>query len=100
MTIRNYEQCKVCGQWGYMPHKCPPVWEVFMPDYGDEDEADLAHGEDEEIAVGNYAALMFERREHPIDMEIWSRKDETEEWHKWNITVEDIPSFEITRRIP
>lgn len=38
MELGEYEKCGICGQYGYVNHhKCPPAWEVNIPDYhGDE----------------------------------------------------------------
>ena len=45
MDLGKYERCDICGRFDFTnKHKCPPVWEVKIPDYhGDEWQKQYAY---------------------------------------------------------
>ncbi len=90
--------CKNCGQFKGVSrdHECAPCWQSVRPEYGDpEDESTFynAFGEEAEDAALDIAERKFSDWEYPREVEIWVRKNPTDEWSKFEITVESVPSF-------
>ena len=98
----NY--CKECGQYksSFSEHKCPPRWQAVRPEYGDPDDESTfyqAFGVDAEIAALELAERKFSDWEYPREVEIWVRKSPTDEWQRFEISVESVPLFSATQLI-
>ena len=90
--------CKDCGRFisQWKEHTCPPGWQAVRPEHGDpEDESTFynAFGEEAEDAALDIAERKFSDWEYPREVEIWVRQNPTDDWSKFEITVESVPSF-------
>lgn len=90
------DRCQICKEALYewrQPHRCAPRWECVMKDYDDEQEpvACFSNHSEAEFVAEQFAAQRFSGE--GSEWEIWVRKDETQEWKKFNVTVEAVPSF-------
>lgn len=97
---RNF--CDDCERYlsSFSQHVCPPKWQAVRPDTGDPDnEASFykAFGDDAESAALEIADRKFSDWDYPRDMEIWVRKTQDDQWEKYEITVQSVPSFSATR---
>lgn len=98
----NTDFCKECGAYisSFREHVCPPSWQAVRPEYGDpEDESTFykAFGHDAESAALDVAERKFSDWEYPREVEIWVRKNAANEWVKFEITVQSVPSFSAER---
>jgi len=90
------ENCRICNELFLGNHKCPPLWNLRIPNW-DEDDGDFQ-------CYANFAgsaAEIWMERNHPkmdyIDfLEIWVRKHEDDEWQKFNVNVKMEPVFTAT----
>ena len=92
----SYEKCRNCGEWGWSgSHACPPRWEAVAVNRGDDPENPERHcfGADAESAALALAEDKFSDWEWPDEMVIWVRKEGDDEWQKFSISVEAVPSF-------
>jgi len=92
----SYEKCVICKETLYewrLPHKCKPTWECIIKDYHDEDEPEIFHtdGYDYTQVAEHFAAKHFQGEGSEWD--VWVRKDSYDEWHKYTVEVEAVPSF-------
>jgi hypothetical protein len=90
--------CKDCGEFIYTSciHICPPSWQAIRPEYCDPDDESTfykAFGHDAEGAALELAERRFSDWEYPREIEIWVRKTAADNWQKFEITVESVPSF-------
>jgi RNA polymerase subunit RPABC4/transcription elongation factor Spt4 len=95
------EICPVCRTRLYewkLPHTCPPRWEAIRNGYHDEEEPVefFSDGYDEERVAESFAAYIHSDCDYPHEMEIWVRKDFDDEWKKFTVIVEMVPSFTAT----
>ena len=95
------EICKKCNNLiAASGHKCPPEWQAIDGDDGElgpEDEPEYtAYGNTAEDAALWLAEQEFSNWDYPRVMSIWVRRDDTDTWKKFNITVEAVPSFSAT----
>lgn len=90
--------CRKCGQYksSYHEHECPPLWQAVRPEYGDPQDASTfydAFGIDAEHAALDIAERKFSDWEYPREVEVWVRKSPTDEWSRFTISIESVPSF-------
>ena len=86
----SFEKCKICGKYGFIDnHKCPPKWEVSVPEY-DEDYWQEIYAFDEEEAAENMADHVDE--DHDLfsdgEMIVVVRKPNTTEMKTFIVTAE------------
>ena len=103
-----YGKCPVCAEYGFLSsHKCPPVWEIVRIDYGsDPTDAEIedlygiqtAYGKTKEATVEQYCYDRFGHWDYPREIEVWIRKDATQEWAKYEVEVQTMPVFQATRK--
>lgn len=96
--------CKECGAYksDYSTHVCAPRWQAVRPEYGDpEDESTFykAFGHDAEAAALEVAERKFSDWDYPHNIEIWVRQNSTDEWKKFEISVESVPSFSASQLV-
>ena len=53
---------------------------------------------DPESAALKYAEENFSNWDYPSEMEIWVRKDDEQPWEKFEIGVEQVPSFYASKK--
>ncbi len=95
--MRDFERCKICNEYDWADtHECKPRWDIYEVNF-DDSERRYAYGRDVEEAVEKYVALMFAEWEYPNEMEIKIRKDSIEEWQIFNVQVDMVPDFIVTR---
>lgn len=92
--------CKKCGQYksSFREHECPPQWQAVRPEYCDlEDESTFyeAFGREAGDAALDLAQRKFSDWEYPTNIEIWVRKNYEDEWCRFEISVESVPSFSV-----
>jgi len=95
------ERCSICKEPLYewrLPHSCPPRWDAILKGYHDEDEPVefFSDGYDEERVAESFAAYIHSDCDYPSEMEIWVRKNSDDEWKKFTVAVEMVPSFTAT----
>lgn len=95
MTIERCPRCKANLYEWRLPHICPPQWEAILKDYHEEEEPVefFSDGFDEERVAESFAASIHSDCDYPREMEIWVRKHSDDEWKKFTVTVEMVPSF-------
>lgn len=101
MSYTPTPRCPICRETLYEwknPHRCPPRWEVIRPDYDDPEEPNncYSHHIDHEQVAEQFIAERFDGE--GSEWEVWVRKDESEEWQKFTVTVEPVPSFTAVRK--
>lgn len=92
----DYKKCQNCKEWDWTgSHVCPPSWEAVVVERGDDPENPerSCFGADAEKAALSLAEKNFSNWECPEEMEIWVRQSPDDEWQKFKITVEPVPSF-------
>lgn len=100
IPMRNFEKCKICNEYDWEDtHKCNPKWDIYEVNFDDPSEKYYAYGEYIEEAVEKYVSLMFTEWEYPNEMEIKIRKDSSEDWQTFNIDVDMIPDFMVTKKM-
>jgi hypothetical protein len=84
----------------YSDHVCLPKWQALVPDYDEMDGEDFrdAFGVNSESAALEIAERKFSDWEYPREIEVWVRQNPTDEWEKFEITVESVPSFSASRK--
>lgn len=95
------ERCPICKAFLYewkLPHTCPPRWEAIFHEYHDENEPVIFHslGYDERSVAEEFASSIHSDCDYPTEMEIWVRKPGNDEWKKFTVSVEQVPSFIAT----
>lgn len=90
--------CKDCGEYKseYREHVCPPCWQAVRPEHGDPDDESTfykAFGTEAQYAAIDIAERKFSDWEYPREVEIWVRQNPTDEWIRFEISVESVPSF-------
>lgn len=93
------ERCPICKEylWEWkLPHTCAPCWEVIRYDYDDEEEPRFcySHHISPEQVAEQFVSEWFDGE--GSEWEIWVRKNPSDEWHKYTVTVEAVPSFTAT----
>lgn len=98
--MSNYVKCPICKEYGWKDiHTCQPAWDVIRPDYHDENDPKCSYGYDAESAVIKFAEDNFYNWEYPNPIEIWIRKSEEDEWQKFEVEVESVPSFSAYKKV-
>jgi len=96
--LDDFNRCKICGEWAWLSsHSCKPRWQIIRKDYDEEDDYENAYGHDAENAAIKYVEENFSYWEYPEDIEVWIRKTEDDQWEKFAIYVESVPSFSAER---
>ena len=96
----SFGRCKNCGEYDLLKdHKCRPQWEAIAVDYDDEDDPQKAFGYSAESAAIHFAEQNFSNWEYPEELEAWIRKPGDEEWQKFNVEVEMVPSFTVMKKV-
>jgi len=89
-------RCENCGRlclWGFEKHKCPPSWIAIDGECGGPDCPEKEFGDDAKEAQLEYAERTYLRFDCPAEMEIWVKKTDADDWIKYEIEVEEVPSF-------
>jgi hypothetical protein len=97
--MSDYVKCSICKEYGWKDtHQCQPSWDIIRADYHDEDDPQRSYGYDAESAVIKFAEDNFSNWEYPNSIEIWIRVSEDDEWQKFEVEVESVPSFSAYRK--
>jgi hypothetical protein len=92
--MSDYVRCPICHEYDWKStHQCKPCWDVIRVEWHDEDDPRHSYGYDAEAAVLKFAEDNFSNWEYPMSMEIWVRRTREEEWQKFEVDVETVPSF-------
>jgi hypothetical protein len=80
----------------FQTHICPPHWEAIREDYDDPDDESTyrkAFGSDADVAAEDLVSRFFSDWDYPREVIVWVRKDASEPWRKFEVSVEPVPSF-------
>lgn len=106
--MSEYERCRVCGEWGWMAsHQCPPMWDIYCPDHGDDAETARAfYGTDAEDAVEKWAERAdSDSAEYSIvggqPATVFVRPAGGDgAWEKWVVEGEAVPEYRAHKEPP
>ena len=94
----SFEMCKVCGEYYFSSiHTCQPRWEVFCEDWNDEDNPKAIFARTPEGAAVKFMEINFSNLDYPDEEEVSVRKGPEDEWQRFTVTVETVPSFSATK---
>lgn len=97
----SYDPCRICGEWGWTDtHKCPPRWDIYCPENGDEpDHARSFYAIDAEAAAEKWAERYDEYDEPSIARQDFTptvcvRRYGTDDvWERWTVSGEYVPQY-------
>lgn len=92
--LGEFKRCRTCKELDYSNiHQCKPEYQAILKDYHDENEPERVFANGMEAAALAFAENNFSNWDFPKHMEIWVRQHEGDQWAKFEITVEAVPSF-------
>lgn len=101
--MSDFRKCKICGKFGWVAdHKCPPKWEVNIPDYDPETWTEY-YADDSETAA-NEAAEKYDidMETYPLlnegEIEVWVRKAGETKVDRYLCTGQPVPEY-YTKRL-
>lgn len=98
--MSSIKKCPVCQEFNLLgTHKCAPQWDVIRAEYNDEIDPYVVFASNAEAAALKCAEKKFSDWDYPVEMELWVRENADHEWQKFDISVEPIPSFYVSRKL-
>lgn len=98
-----FDKCRTCGEYGFLPHNCAPLWELWVDHYDEgkvpaddevSDDVVTSRGYDEEVATQKYVTRNVSDLEYPELLTIFVRPQKGGEWKK--VVVERTISYTAT----
>lgn len=101
--LGELEKCPVCQELDWTGiHECKPEWEVVRKyegyDIDPDEDFETIRADDADMAARRLADLRYSDWDYPGHVEIWVRENFESAWQKFELDIERVPSFSVSRK--